>query len=365
MPAGFGHAGFFTPPFTETHRPVLLSMPNSATVMAAFVKTRFESMVQYGACPRELVRRAGFDPRAIHDPDQRIPLEQEFLLWKAGRELIGDPAFALRIGAASDPRRMGVVGSLALTSPTLRDAGRQFARYARLINDRMDMVEREENGIYTCTYRPECPPEFESDSVELFFSTAITLCRTLVRTDIVPLEMRFRYPEPDHAAEYARLFRCPLRFGQADNAMVFGSGYQDLPVSHHDAYAHSVLTRHASALLKEINPDDGLIGKVRRYILANLQSATVNIDRCAASLHMSRRTLHRRLDAHGMSFVALLEEIRRELASDYLLKSGFSTGEIGFLLGYSESSAFHRAFKRWTGQSPSAFRDAHGSRSMP
>lgn len=333
-------------------------MATNTTVMATLVKARFESMVRLGACAETLVCKAGFDPRIIAKPDVRIPFADEFRLWQAGRDLIGHPAFALRIGEMSDPRQIGVVGSVALNSPTLRDTGRQFARYARLINDSMEMIEREEEGLYICTYHPQCPPELEPEFAELFFATAITLCRTFTQVDIVPTEMRFRYPEPVHVAEYERIFRCPLHFGQSENVMAFDVRYQDLPVPHHDAYAHTLLTRHASSLLEEVDQKDILTNKVRRYILANLNLGITNVTQCATALNMSQRTLHRRLGEQGTSFQALLDEIRRKLAFEYLSRSEFSIAEVAFLLGYSETSAFHRAFRRWSGKSPAAFRGA-------
>jgi len=331
-------------------------MKASETVQAALVRAFFFEALALGFNRQRLTQRSGFDPDGWPDPDARLPCTVYLRLWQAVRDLANDPAFALKLGKLVDPQQMGILGSLILSSPTLRDVAYLFVRYARLLNSLYRVAETEAGGVYTYTYVADCPVELERGFVELQFAGVMTLCRNLTGVDIIPVAMRFRYPEPTYAADYQRLFRAPLHFEQSHNEILFELSTLDLRVAEPNRYMHDLLNRHAAMLLAELERADSVGGQVQRYILDTLSTGNSTIERCAAGLNMSRRTLHRKLREEGASFQDLQDAIRRRLAFEYLSQPHVSTAEVALMLGYSESSAFHRAFKHWTGATTKVYR---------
>jgi AraC-like DNA-binding protein len=331
-------------------------------VQAAFVHALLAEAGALGLEVGPLAARAGFAPHATPDPDARLPREVYLRLWAAVREQSADPAFALRMGALADARQMGVLGSVLRSCHTLREVGGQFARHARLLNSLYRVHTREEGGLYVYAYAADCPPALEREFVEAHLAAAVTLCRQLAGPDLAPVELRFRSPQPAHVEAYRRTFRAPLRFAQEENALVLAAGDLERPVLHRDRYAHALLLRHAAALLADLEREDGVRGRVQRHVLETLGGGGAGIEGCAAALGLSRRTLHRRLREEGTTFQALQEETRRGLALEYLARPDVPAGDVALLLGFSEPSAFHRAFRRWTGKTASQYRgEARGT----
>ena len=333
-------------------------MKASETVQAAFVRAFFFEALALGFNRQHLIQRSGFDPDGWPDPDARLPRTVYLRLWQAVRDLANDPAFALKLGKLVDPQQMGILGSMVLNSPTLRDVVHLFLRYARLLNSLYQVVETETGGVLTYTYVADCPVELEPSFVELQFAAVVTLCRNLTGVDLIPVALRFRYPEPAYAAEYQRLFRAPLHFEQPHNEILLELSALDLRVAEPNRYTHDLLNRHAAMLLAELERADSVGGQVQRYILDTLSTGNSTIERCASGLNMSRRTLHRKLREEDASFQDLQDAIRRRLAFEYLSQPHVSTAEVALMLGYSEPSTFHRAFKRWTGATATVYRQA-------
>ena len=331
-------------------------MKASETVQAAFVRAFFFEALALGFDRQRLTQRSSFDPDAWPNPDARLPHAIYLRLWQAVRDLANDPAFALKLGELVDPQQMGILGSMVLSSPTLRDVGHLFVRYARLLNSLYQVTESEAGGVYTYTYVADCPIELEPGFVELQFAAVLSLCRKLSDVDIIPVALRFRYPKPPYAAKYQRLFRAPLYFDQPHNEILLELNALDLRIAETNRYAHDLLNRHAAMLLSELERADSVGGQVQRYILDTLRTGRSTIESCAAGLNMSRRTLHRKLREEGVSFQDLQDAIRRRLAFEYLSQPHVSTAEVALMLGYSEPSAFHRAFKNWTGATATVYR---------
>ena len=149
----------------------------------------------------------------------------------------------------------------------------------------------------------------------------------------------------------------PVRFHQSEYTTVFDRWILDRPVRACDQQLLSILEEHASVILAQLPPpDDDLLGKLEQSVVGPLPDDRAGIGAAARALGMSTRTLQRRLRERGIVFASLVDEVRRRLSARYLADSALTLGEIAWLLGYSESSAFNRAYRRWTGRSPSADR---------
>jgi AraC-like DNA-binding protein len=177
------------------------------------------------------------------------------------------------------------------------------------------------------------------------------IARRIAGRPISPIEVRFMHPAPPDLTHHRRFFGVPIRFESSTNAIVFDAALLDLPVRSHDAKLSEELQREADALMDN-EPVRGFKAEVRAALALELRGGDPSAERVAGSLDMHAKTLTRRLRREGTTFRQLLDEVRLSLAERYLRQPGLSVEEVAYLLGYSDSSAFHRAFRRWTGHAP-------------
>ena len=163
------------------------------------------------------------------------------------------------------------------------------------------------------------------------------------------------YPPPPHAERYPDLFRVPVRFEAPRNALRINPVWLEAEFDGGKDYVFGVFTRHADGLMAELVTRDTARAAVEARMLTDLHEGTLSMDGVARDLGMSRQTLYRRLKEEGVTFAEVHDDLRRRMAMDYLSARKVSVGETAYLLGFSEASAFVRAFKRWTGASPTAW----------
>ena len=170
--------------------------------------------------------------------------------------------------------------------------------------------------------------------------------------------MEVTHPAPAHAAAYEELYRVPVRFGAARNAIRIEPKWLDVKWEGTSRYVFGIFADRAEALLEALARDGSLKAQVETRLLAILHEGDISMDRMAAEMGMSRQTFYRRLKEEGTTFGALHDDLRRRMAVDYLSARKVSVNQTAYLVGFSEPSSFVRAFRRWTGQVPSAFRGA-------
>jgi AraC-like DNA-binding protein len=170
------------------------------------------------------------------------------------------------------------------------------------------------------------------------------------------LEVWFQHPSPRDRSIHDELFRCPVRFDAPETRLVLSRSAIERPVVGRDPALYEYLDRHALALAKTFPEATSLSARVRRELGSALAAGEPSQIEIARRLALSERSLQRHLKAEGHTFAELLEGVRQELARSYLRDPALSVSEVAFLLGYSEPSSFHRAFKRWEGEGPSEFR---------
>ena len=188
-------------------------------------------------------------------------------------------------------------------------------------------------------------------------ATVTTLCRKIATPDFAPISIEFQHKAPADISEHQRLFRCPVRFNVMSNRLTFASSFLSLPIARADASLCALLDRHAEELLAKYPPHDSLIDHVRSIIADEFRGGDPSLERVADQLSLTPRTLQRKLHEHNTSHAEILDQMRRQLAMRYLREHEMAICEVAYLLGFSESSSFHRAFKRWTGVTPKDFRE--------
>ena len=332
-------------------------MAKIRTIQAKAAEKIARAAAHDGVRPQSLYRAVGFDPQVIGDPDARVPFAQIVSLYEEAATLAGDHAFGLHVGEHVDPTAFDVLGYSVINSLTFGDALDRVVRYNSIWTNGSCFAIHKGPAKTTIVYSylDDAIRDRRHDA-EMTFAALAVLGRRTTNVEWSPDEVRFQHPQPPDTSEHERIFRCPVVFSAPENELVFDSRCLDFRLVKADPSLCALLDRHAEELLQKYPREDGLIERLRMILKDELNGGDASLESVARQLSLSERTLQRRLRALGTSHQELLDQMRRDLAMRYLREPEMAVCEVAYLLGFSESSAFHRAFKRWTGTSPNEFR---------
>lgn len=334
-------------------------MHDSPCMYVEPVRRHFDFLIDKGV-PQEVIEKAlGFSKKELANDNLKIPVHNTIKMLKQSFELIGRGT-AITMGAMALPEIMGVLGHIMKNCRNFKEVGDQFIRFQNLyfaISKFRIKVRGNDSFIVTTVDRSICDDDKQLLN-ELNLSICVASIRKLLGADFVPKEMRFSHVKPEYVEVYKQHFRCPLKFNQKEDAIVIDSrlGEKTIPGSY--PYLKNILLEHSEGLLAKLESGKQFQDDVKQIIADLLPKGQVNIEQISEKLNISRWTLTRKLKKEGTTFKGLLMALRKELAENYLTNKKLSTIEIAFLLGYSEASAFQRAFKGWTGRNPDEFRQS-------
>ncbi len=302
--------------------------------------------------------RDSFMSRAqLADPYAPISLPRYNALFESAATVLNDQAIGLKLGLAVRPADLGPLGLLFTAAATPRAALARFSARLAALQGGTQAALHQHGELTFWTYRIDdaaiWPRRQDSE-----FSMAV-ICKLLQATagpGFHPVEAQFEHAAPASTAAHERVFRAPLRFGQAANRLVFANAELDRPHRAADPGLSAILERHIAELMQPTAEADDLAQSVRRLIGANLGQTKITTEHLAAGLGLSPRTLQRRLTASGTSLRQLLREHRQAMADLHVAGGQRSQASIAEALGYSDGTAFWRAFKSWTNSTPSAYR---------
>ncbi|HVY89891.1 MAG TPA: AraC family transcriptional regulator [Hyphomonadaceae bacterium] len=326
------------------------------TVGAGIPKGLMDLAVSKGADRDELFRRAGLTPADFEDQDNRIAMPDYIALMRAAKELANDQAIALHYGESVDLSEVSITGLLANASETMGEAMVQLNRFGRLAIEvegvgpgepRFESVFKD-GGVWVMDRRTN--PNVFPELTEVTFARLTHPRRFLPRPHI--LEVHVTHSDPGYRAEYDRIFQCPVKFSTEWNAVRVDPELATHRVRLQPQYVFGVLSERAEQLLKDLEQSKTDRGRVEALLLPILHTGEISMDTIAGKMGISRQTLFRRLKEEGVTYEQVLDELRHRLALHYLDGKKVSVNEAGYLVGFSEPSAFSRAFKRWTGKSP-------------
>ena len=312
-----------------------------------------------------LTAAVGFDPTLATDPDARMPLAMEEALYETAARQLGDDAFGIHAAELLPPGAFDVLDYAVRTAPNLRGALDRLVRYNRLVHDAAEfrLVPRGEVMRVEHGYRYGSAVQ-SRHSAEFTLAAVVLLGRQISEVHFVPRAVEFRHAAPSSSSSFAlaelrRVFGIEPTFAAATNALELDRSVLDRPLPKADLRLSKVVERHAESLLAaHVDPAITIVERVRRVLVGAIGESATTLAAIAERLKMSERTLQRKLADEGASFDAILDDVRKELALRYLADRKLAIAEVAFLLGYSEPSPFHRAFKRWTGKTPSEARRA-------
>jgi len=261
---------------------------------------------------------------------------------------------ALQIGAQIQPRHVGVLGYLLLACHDLAQGMAAYQRYERLFyGDDLVQVSLGTNEV-SLAWPAEASTGELADTVAI--AALLCLLQRLLATPLRPRRVSFAFVAPAEAGAYASFFGCPVTFSAAVTRVDFPIEMMALRLPRSDPGVQQLLHRHAQALLLALPDSDAFARALQHCMLRLLPEGTLSLNRVAAELHLSVRSLQRRLEARGESWSGMVDGVRQQLAQQYLADSALLLSDVALLLGFSEQSAFNRAFRRWTGDTPARAR---------
>ncbi|MDB4986207.1 MAG: virS 15 [Myxococcaceae bacterium] len=310
----------------------------------------------HGIEPAQALELFGLKPDALSDIRARISFTELDHIIRKAMELSADAGLGLSMGVNAPESMLQVLGHLVVSCRTLREAFALFQRYSPLIVDGVSyrLSEGDDRGRfdYHCPVPMGATSRFAAEYVLVMVQRIAA--HFVPEAEATPELVHFEHEQPDYHARYGRVFGCPIVFGQEANSIVFPRRVLDVPQLHADPTMHSALREMAERLLTEMHNPVATSERVRGLLRYESELSVVDVVKLARGLGLTPRSLRRRLAAEGLSLTALLDEARCRMACEELRREG-SIKEIAERVGFSEPSAFHRAFKRWTGLTPLAY----------
>ncbi len=305
-----------------------------------------------------LIARFGLPADVEKQNDVEVSIWARIEIFAAAERELRDPNVGIHLALRLPRGRYGVTEYSTLSAPTFREACQKFSRYAVLLNSHALYHLGESNGEAVITHRVKGVPSGPGRHVNEFSIVALqNFGRQIVGQNWSLISAWFIHPAPDDSSELSNVLGTrDLRFGCVENGMRFDARLLDLRAVTSDPALLQILEKSAEEALSAAPPAQDFVGQVRPLIRQTLQATGVQIDEVARVMKVSSRTLQRRLAEHGVTFQQLVDDVRSQLAQSHLRDPDRTLADVAYLLGYSDTANFLRAFKRWTGKTPGEFR---------
>ena len=287
-----------------------------------------------------------------YNANSRIPFTDWWHALEVLAKLYNKPHVGLEVGACIQPSHCGVLGYLSLSCEYLAEALQRFERFQRLLYGGNEASTQAEGDQVIFSW-PFDYGYSTRESDETLISSLVTYVRMLVGNEsLSPVKIGFVHPKPDDIVPYQSILGCDVEFGCNNTYISLSVSMLALKVEKADPALRALLDQQAATLLNVLPNGDHFEQQLYKYVLRVMQDGRPTIEEVARYMKMSERTLHRRLENRELVFKQILMKTREQLAKQYLKERRLTLSEISLLLGYSEQSAFSRAFKQWVGETP-------------
>lgn len=326
-----------------------------ANISAIMVKIGQEK----GISQDSLLENTEIDPAAFTDPKARLTYQQVIILTNNMLKLCKEPTLGLELGNAININQFGMLGYAILSCANVRQALNLGLKYNVLIDPAFNFEVDEQDETTSIRLTSHIPIEHIYNLLcDIFLTNFISLGHFLTGLDIMPQAIHINRPKPDYADLYQDYFPgCPVYWDQPRTEIIIDSQLLDTPTTLADESTAKMAESQCADILTRMGPREGIVVKVRRILLSN-PGHFPPIEAVASHLATSTRTLSRSLQEVSTSYQKILDEVRKEMAIEYLKTSSLPIEEIAALIGYNDPSNFRKAFKRWTGNPPSYYRAA-------
>ena len=306
-----------------------------------------------------LLKNTEIDPEAFSDPKALLTYQQVIILTNNILTLSNEPTLGLELGQAININQYGMLGYAILSCANVRQALNLGLKYHVLIDPAFNFEVIDQGEVTSVRLTSHIPIESIYNFLcDIFLSNFVSLGRFLTGLDISPKTININRSKPDFSEQIEQFFAgVPINWDQSRTELVFDSSLLDAPTTLADEATAKMAESQCAEILARMGPREGIVVKVRRILLSN-PGHFPPIETVASQLATSTRTLSRSLQEVSTSYQKILDEVRKEMAIEYLKTSGLPIEEIAALIGYNDPSNFRKAFKRWTGNPPSYYRAA-------
>jgi AraC-like DNA-binding protein len=310
---------------------------------------------------RPLLARSSLTVEQAATPNARMPVKNQITFLNLVADALQDQFLGIRLGQDIDLRELGFLYYVLASSENLGDALRRVARYSAIHNEGVHITYSEGKDIsVTCNY-VGVPRTGDRHQIEFIVTILLRTCRQLVGRHLSPSRIRFVHRRGELPSKLVAFFSCKTHFGSQVDELSFPRPAGRANVTHADPFLNSLLVKYHEEIISTRHRQSSEWRlNVENAIVPLLPHGQAQVAQVARRLGVSRRTLARRLESEGLTFLEILDGLRLDLANRYLRESALPISEVAWLLGYKETSAFDHAFKRWTGQTPKQMRRAAG-----
>ncbi|MEZ4408597.1 MAG: AraC family transcriptional regulator [Polyangiales bacterium] len=314
-----------------------------------------------GHDPAALARGFGVDPGVLADPDGRVPAMVMVRVWNELSALLDDPHLGLTLAEVAKPSALSIAGYLMQAAPTLGDALKILLRYERLLQDTGGTVLEALPDALRVVHRHPVGVDVPGHVAEFGLAVTTHMARRNTGATLVARAIFFEHPRPADTSRHREVFGVEPAFSAGRTEVVIPRAVLDLPQRTADPMLSEILSRDAEALMAKLPRKGDLVDLARRAVAESLPSGDATLERVARRVGVPPRTLQRRLRESGCTLQSMVDDVRRALAERHLSDPTASVSEVALLLGFSEVSAFYRAFTRWTGVPPARWRRDHST----
>ena len=334
------------------------------SVFAPAVSSLWRQIEDHGLDAESIFKKHGVYPSTLFNPNARV---SDLLIGRViaeAAEQSGDASFGVKEAKYFLPSHIGPLGFAWLASTTLQSALERLQRYIKVIHEKLQVtIDYSQDGLVVSIHvdtHTACA--YHRDTSHLAVLTR--MCRFVSGDEWNPRLVTIAHPPPADTSYYFQFFCCPVEFNAEKNSLHIDKEQAEKRLSGSNKQL-AMLNDHIVVRYLASQSKGDIVNRVKTAILENLGQGSVTETTIAQALHTSTRNLARKLSADNTSFKAVLLEIRSELASQYINDATLTLTEISYQLGFSEISSFSRAYKRWTGQSPSEARKEQAGRACP
>ena len=314
---------------------------------------------QRGISPQRLCEASSVNFAELQKKNCTLTAEQINSLWRNAAHLTQDPFFGLHFGESMQLAALGLIGQIIATSGTVGEALSHASGMVHLITDMFRIqlehleaniqiqfvADKEVGGIFPHTFR------HMSDYLMVF---VLHEMNGLILQELKPERVNTNHHSED-PREYQRIFKCPILANSDHMSIVLSKQFLTIPIITSNYSLQKTLLQQINLLLKSSPVKGTFQNKIYHYLMANSYLRIQSLESVAANFNMSSRSLQRRLKLEGATYLEIVEEVRKNLALHFLKSENYQIKDVAYTLGYTESSAFLKAFKRWTGKTPSTY----------
>jgi len=313
-----------------------------------------------------VLEAAGLDAASLVGAEARVPEAANNKVWELLAEGSKDPDFGLHFAERMTVDAFDVVGHVLARSRTFGEGLRRVVEYSRILHD-AGRVELELHDRHVVVF-PGCrglTNPFPRHIAEFSAASVLVLGRMTTGKELKATAVRFKHRAPTRASEHLRIFGTKPEFGAPETEVHLDRSVLDVPVLEAQPNLATYLDAYARDVLSKLPAEDDLVSQLERAIASAMSRGVPDIDAIALQLGTSTRTLQRRLAEAETGFQECVDTVRKRYAERYLAEDRLAITEVAFLVGFSEPSNFHRAFRRWTGSTPAAYRAARQRERAP